>query len=365
MVVGKRTERRSARDNARKRAEKRAQEGSGSGYIRLPDGTSFFSAKKAGVKRIDLLGYEVTQKGNPYASQGDFHYERTYWTHRGVGPEGRTVVCPAKTLGKKCPVCEYRTKLIASKGDETIIKELAPKERQLFNVVDTAEPDKGVQVWDVSYYLFGKALDAAIRNADEDEGIENFADWEGGLTLKLSFEEKSFERNSFTSVESISFKPRKSDYDGPDVVDLDTVLSIMDYDKLKALFFQEDTPAEEKETPPTVNRHKKPAPKEEEEDEEEETPPKKKAKPEPEEDEDEEEEEEPAPKKKKAPVEDEEEEEEPAPPPKKKAKPEPEEEAPKGKKKCPAGGTFGKDIDKHDECADCPMWDACDDASNK
>ena len=32
-------------------------------------------------------------------------------------------------------------------------------------------------------------------------------------------------------------------------------------------------------------------------------------------------------------------------------------------KKCPAGGTFGKDTDQLKECADCPRWDKCDDAS--
>lgn len=34
-----------------------------------------------------------------------------------------------------------------------------------------------------------------------------------------------------------------------------------------------------------------------------------------------------------------------------------------GAKKCPAGGTFGKDVDKHDQCDDCPHWEACEAAS--
>jgi len=69
----------------------------------------------------------------------------------------------------------------------------------------------------------------------------------------------------------------------------------------------------------------------------------------------------------------EEDEEEEAPKPKKPAQKEPaeddEEEAPSkpktGGKKCPAGGTFGKDVDKHDECDDCPLWEACEEASGK
>ena len=34
------------------------------------------------------------------------------------------------------------------------------------------------------------------------------------------------------------------------------------------------------------------------------------------------------------------------------------------KGKCPAGGTFGKDLDKFEgECEDCPLWEECEEAN--
>ena len=146
--MGKDRERRSVRDNVRNRADKKSGDGWVSTSLVLPEGTHFFSVKKAGVRRIDILPYEVKQDGNPFAAKGSLHYERTYWAHRGIGPNNDSYICSAKTFNKKCPICEYRAKLQKDPdAEEQMVKDLAPKERQLFNVIDTAERDKGIQLW--------------------------------------------------------------------------------------------------------------------------------------------------------------------------------------------------------------------------
>lgn len=232
---------RSARGNARRRAEEHKK--GGGNYVKrvkLPDGVKFLAVKDDTARRFDILGYDVTVEHNPWAEQGDFHFERTYFAHRIPDPMSdknyqTQVICPKKTFGKACPICEF-----ASTQEGEKAKELEPKERQLWNVVDRTDEEKGVQVWDQSYHLFGKKLDFEIQNADDDDGFDAFADWKGGMTLKVAFEEKKRGSNKFFDAASIQFKGRKEDYDSPAVVDLDTVLILYTYETLESLLNMEE-----------------------------------------------------------------------------------------------------------------------------
>ena len=257
------------RTSYRQRAESH-KSGFDSTSLKLPDGVNLFSVDKAGVKRVDLLSYRVGTR-NPYAKEGTLHPELTYFTHRGIGADSNTFVCPKKTAGKRCPVCEDRRRMLNDKdGDEDLIKDLAPKERQLWVVKDHEAPDRGFQVWDISFHLFGKKLDAAVKNSDEEDGYEFFADNQDGLTLKIGFGEKSFGSNTFYEAETIDFKPRKENY-AKDVADelpcLDDLLIILPYEKLKAIYLQtEGDEPDESEAEERPTRRKKPQTEEEDDD---------------------------------------------------------------------------------------------------
>ena len=286
------------------RRQKEHKSDFGSTCYTLPEGMGRFKLKREEIKRVDIIPFEA-KKGNPYADPGDLHYERTFFIHRGIGPNDNSYVCPAKTLdrhGKKgrCPICEERARMTKDPdADEKLIKDLAPKERQLWLVYDHSNREEGVQLWDVSYHLFGRQLDREIKNADEDEDFGAFADPIDGSTLKLGVEEKSIpgSTNTFYCVETVGFKPRKSELDEDiyeDVASPDDMLSILGYDELKAIFLEvddsdgdeegEEAPPKKKKKPAAASekKKKKPAPVEEddwdEEDEEEEAPPKKKKK---------------------------------------------------------------------------------------
>jgi hypothetical protein len=235
-----------------KLSAKRWAETADSGFtptvVKLPEGVNFFSPKKAGTYRLEIVPYEVpaNPKGgqNPNAQPGELHYERTYFSHRGIGADERSYVCPAQTCGRPCPICEHRRELMRDRdADEDLIKALAPKQRQLWNIYDHAEPEKGVQVWDVSFHLFGRQLKAAINNADEDDGWEYFADPADGLTLRIGMEEKSFAGNSFLECATVGFKSRREPL-SDEILDaaqpLDDLLILLDYDKLKSIFLQEE-----------------------------------------------------------------------------------------------------------------------------
>jgi len=232
---------RSASNAAKRRAQKHKGMFDPTAFS-VPEGVSLFVIKDEKPKRLDILPYAVKGDSNPYADKGELHYERTYYVHRGVGAEKNSYVCPSKTAGLRCPICEWRTKATADPdADEETIKKLAPKERQLFNVIDLKEKDKGIQLWDISYHLFGKRLDAEIRNADEDENYDTFADLEGGSTLKMVFSEQSFNKQPYFEIESLAFKARNEDYDDDildQVADLDDAIILLEYDELKKILLQ-------------------------------------------------------------------------------------------------------------------------------
>lgn len=355
----------------------------------LPDEMKQFAIKSDKALRLDIIPYEVGE-GNPYADKGELHYERTFWVHRGIGADNTSYVCLRKTNDEACPICEFRAKLAKDPdADEDLIKGLAPKERQLFNVINTKEKSKGVQLWEISFHLFGKTLDREIKNSDEDDNYENFAELEGGFTLKCGIEEKSFNRQSFYEVVSINFKPREEDYDD-DILEqtacLDDVLIIKEYEELKEIFLQtvDDDDDDDKKDKKSSKKDKK-SKKDKDEDSSDDNSG---------DDDDKWEEDdrvvvevdgkdfsgkitsvddddktasvefddgdtmddvsfddlvtEPEKKDKKSSKKD------------KKSK---KDKASGGSsKKCPGGGTFGKDTDELPECNDCSKWDKCDDA---
>lgn len=233
----KREERRYA--DPRKRAEEH-QSGFERTVFNVPEGMKVFSLKKDGVYRIDILPY-IVGEGNPFADAGMLHYERTFFTHRGIGPESNSYVCLRKTFKKDCPICDHRARMGRDPDEDAdLVKALAPKERQLFNVIDLSNPDDGVQLWEISFHLFGKLLDTKIKNDDEGD-YGDFFKLDSGLLLKLGVEEKSFGGKDFYEVRDIEFKARKQQYDDSMLEQagiLDDLLVEMEYDALKAIFLQ-------------------------------------------------------------------------------------------------------------------------------
>ena len=401
------------------RFKKRAKEGAQKGFsVNLPEDVKRFTPKK-GTYKLDVIPYTVSAKRHPDGvTAGEQWCRRPFLIHYGIGVDNKPQICP-RTIGKPCPICEYYEREKKRPGaDEEAIKEIRAKARELYNVIDLDNEDDGVQVFEMSYHLFGKLLEGEINEADDDE-IAGFAELKGGKTLKVRFSEATMGKNKFLEATRIDFLDRddykKSILD--DVVDLDSVFNVLPYEELEAVFLEDegvgmvtgDGDDEEDEAPkskkkshkaddddddddaPKAKKKSKPKPADDDDDEDEAPKPKKKSKPKDDDDDDEEEKPKSRRTSKKAPAEDDDEEEAPkpksrravkktddddeedeAPKPKSKKKSAPvddddEEEAPKAKKKskggdgeCPlSNGTFGKDFNKFDECDDCEVWSEC------
>ncbi len=248
--------------SARKRAEQHEVSGLRS-VLRVPDGVSIVQIKEAGTKKIDVIPFTVG-KGNPFADEGETYFERTYWSHRGIGPNKESFVCSAKTFKKPCAVCDHRAKLTAKGSDEDLIKDLMPKERQIWLWYDHAERDKGVQVFEYSYHLFGKELDEKVKRSDPEDGLENYADPRKGSTLKVGIS-KEGGGSQYTYFKCVvdQFLPRGEPVSSkllkhglcPDEMLVET-----SYEKVKKVLLQtgDDEEENEDDTPHRKNGKKRP-----------------------------------------------------------------------------------------------------------
>jgi len=225
-------------------ANRRAGELYTSTSLKLPKDAKMFQIKSDTPLKLDILPFEVG-KGNPFADPGMFHFERTFWVHRGIGPDNNTYVCPRETSRGKlpCPICEHLQKLREDPdANEELIVALRPKRRQLFNVIDTNNRKDGVQIWDISWKLFGELLLESLEDEEYAEERKDWCEFEGGKTLRLALKEKKLSGRSFYDVSRIDFVERVKDYDPDDMLKkvhcLDDVVKVMPYDELKKVFLQ-------------------------------------------------------------------------------------------------------------------------------
>jgi hypothetical protein len=322
------------RSSVRRRAEEHSS-GFGKASFRKPDGWTVWAPKKAGIARLDLFNYRVG-KGNPYADEGSLHPERTFFVHRGVGADGNDYICNRLVYKEPCSICDWTRDHSRDPQLSEVVAKYTPKERQLFILKDLEDAADKFQLFEYSFHLFGKQLDAAIKLSDEDEGHDNYGSYKAGRTLKVSWIQRGFEGATFYEADAVSFKVRPA-YDKALLADmpcLDDLLQKFEYDALKDIFLQLDPTTQGKKKPAASDDDDdddKPAPKKkpaaaaaDDDDDDDMPPPKKKpaAKPAPADDDDDDADDAPPPKKKPkpAPVEDADDDDDDAPPPKKKPK---------------------------------------------
>lgn len=358
-------------------ATKSKSSNSSYGYLLLPEGIRIFNPPLKGSVKLDFLPYEVTDPKHldrdddvGVAMVGDLWYKKPFFVHRNIGANNDVVVCPT-TIGKKCPICEAKAKMRKDQADYEDIKLLNTSKRNLYVVIplDVKEEEEP-HIFDISQHLFQNQLTEELEENDENEV---FPDLEDGKALKLRFVAKTIKKGKpFPEVDRIDFLERDEVYDSSileDIPNLDEVLQILSYQQLKDKFQETESDedagdleevAEEEDEKPHKHSHSKANVKRKKDEEDEE-------------DEDEEEEEE-KPRRKslhKKPVgksrkdddeddEDENEDDEPKKPSRTIRK-----NDPSKKHKCPNGHKFGRDFDSFDDCADCPLFDACGEENEK
>ena len=364
-------------------AERQARGVSQYGYLRLPKGVNIFKEEPRTRIELDVIPYVVTGDNHPdkdeeyaIAVKGELWYKRPYWLHRGVGPDNQSVVCPS-SVGKPCPICEYRAQLLkdGARWDDDTVKALKPSMRNLYVVIPKNNKNypEEPHIWDISQFLFQDKLNEEIQ---ENEEYETFPDLEEGYTLRIRFAEGTFGSNKFAEVSRIDFIERKKSYDESildKIPSLDDMLEILPYPTIEAMFFGNMSPDEDEEEEYDDEEKKKKRKVEEDEDidddmEEEED---EDGEDEDDEDIDEDEDDEDIDDDDDDEEDDEEDEDEEEERDEKKSKKSPlKRQHPhskvtkgKGRNKCPYGHEFGVDNNSYDDCVSCEVWEKCLEAS--
>lgn len=259
----RRTQRKKSRFKGKTGADAHKQKVRGSqyGHLNLQKGVTVFKEEPGGRAKMDILPYKVTDPKHPdrddkeeIARPGDLWYKRPYKMHRNVGVNNDTAVCPA-SVGKKCPICEYRAKRLkegATYQDDEI-KALKPSNRNLYAVVPLGmkDYDEEPHLWDISQFCFQDMLNDEL---EEDEDNQVFPDPDEGLTLRIRFSsEKIGEKsNPFAKANRIDFEQRNYSYDDDEklskVPNLDEALIVNDYGTLENKFYElenEESPEED------------------------------------------------------------------------------------------------------------------------
>jgi hypothetical protein len=320
----------SFRDKTTSDADRQKNRGTQFSYLNLPEGVQQFKEKPGSRIELDFLPYEVTDPHHPdrnddddVATKGSLWYKRPIRVHHnvGMGDQSRTIICPS-SVGKPCPICEYRAERRQKGADQEEIQKMNYSYRNLYivkpvNIDDYSKWYKDVEekpyVWDIAQGNFQKQLNEELWE-DADRGI--FPDLEEGLTLKIRFSAEEIFKTEYAKTSKIEFIERDKPYKESildDIPSLDEILKVLSHKEIEALFFSDEVPEEEEEAPEERKQHKRERGEDEEVGEEEEKPKRDKPK----------------------------------------------------MSKCPHGFEFGKDYDKYNECDSCDIWKACDKAHDE
>jgi hypothetical protein len=202
---------------------------------------------KAGVRfwkckeddhEIYIVPY-ITGKKHPRLKEGKSDFVLNVFIHRGVGINEDSYLCLNRTYKQRCPICEYQAELRnGEKADEDEIKALNATKRSIYNIVSLDTPkdeEKGVQIFDVSHYLFTIPLEE-MAHKKKGGGEVSYADIDEGKVISFRKKGTKF-TTEFTAFE---FKDRS---DIPDeildqAVCLDELLHIPTYDEVHEAFWE-------------------------------------------------------------------------------------------------------------------------------
>lgn len=236
------------------------------------DNVPWFKPVK-GKNLIDIIPFIISTENHPQGIEPGFEdYKLDIWVHRNIGPTEATILCLKETFGKRCPICEARQEMRKNPDiDDEDAKALDPKRRTIFNVIDLQEEEKGIQLWEVSYFLFDKELLEEVSVAED--GLITFADLGDGRSIEFRGAPKKLGGQTFLEFKSFRFHEREAYNEEilDDAYPLDSMLIIPTYEHTQQLLMgvddkeegvgeEEKSKQEEKPSKPTRGRkpkHKK------------------------------------------------------------------------------------------------------------
>ena len=274
----------------------------------LPKGVGFWKCTEGG-HTIDFIPF-LAGKNMPKISggsigEGEFTWLVELWVHRNVGVLDAPYICPARTNGEPCPICEYlnQNRDSMSKEDFDAMK---AKRRTLYLIWchdNSDEEKKGVQLLDIAHWFMENNL-KEIAERPKGGGTVLYFDPDVGKNVLFT------RRGSgMTNTQYLGYRFDDREEPIPDkILDqsfaLDSLIKYTDYDEIHKAFYGASKASDESSVSGSDT-----------------------------------------------PFDAELEEQPPEPMEQEPGEPVPDE--------CPIGGEFGVDHDQLGDCGDCPNWDDC------
>ena len=242
------------RGKVKKDVKRQESKNSGFGYLVVPKDVKFYSPTPGSREKIDIIPYTIKDKTHPDVDPetglnvGDEWYKRPFKLHKNVGAENISLICPT-SIGKKCPICEYKKKRAKEGASKDELDGYKTTNRNLYLVIprDVKKTPEEIHIWDMSDYLFQKPLNEEIN---EDEDYEIFPDTEQGYTLKVRWNEKSLKGHKYAEAGRIDFIERDGAIDESEIEDipcLDDCIKILSYYQINAKFMEDEVEGTEDE----------------------------------------------------------------------------------------------------------------------
>ena len=236
-----------------------------SSYFKAPAGLGYYSIgdTKDGYQTVNFLPFRIGSQKHPEvaagrAKVGDYDFVLDIFVHRGLGPGKKSFICPQKTYGKPCPVCQEVNRLYDA-GQEDAARAIRASRRAIYAVQVVDEKGHGedkVRVLEVSHFGFAKDLMTTAASLLRGKGVIPFADLDGGKLVTWKCEEKTIGKNGkWQQATTFQFDDRQEEI--PDslleqVPSLDEGLVIPTPDQLEKAMYGEDEGGGETQPPDTA-----------------------------------------------------------------------------------------------------------------
>lgn len=206
--------------------------------------------------RLDIVPFIAKSKKHPLIANGTWKgkhpdYVLDIWVHTQIGAKKGVYVCPLRTYGKPCPICEERQKAY-DRNDPVTGKNLKPKRRVLYNVISRNRGDEDdILIFDVSWEWFEQPLRKAAKSEGEETGADiDYAHPVKGKTVRFDAVDSGL-NDKFIALKYDSFKFFQREETLEKHVEkafpLDEMLILHSYEELQKILFAGDEEGESEE----------------------------------------------------------------------------------------------------------------------
>lgn len=233
-------------------------------YKKVPD-AKFFSpnladgGKNKGKNTVSIVPYEVKTKNDPLvrtgdAKIGDLSYVYDYYSHTSPITKAN-ILCMKGTFNRQCPICAKAEEL-KKNGKKDQAYALKASRRCAYNIFDHNHPENGVQIFEVSHFLFEKELIEEARGQSDGDDFIDFTDPEDGKAISFRAEKtsKSFGEgqapSKFTEFKGFNFvdRPEALEQEVLDAaVSFDEIVKVPSEKDIEKLFYGDDDKGDDEE----------------------------------------------------------------------------------------------------------------------